>query len=458
MKVVVCGAGQVGYPIARTLAAEGNDVTVIDQRAELVEKISAAADVRGIVGHAAHPDVLDRAGVGTAELLIAVTHTDEVNMVACQVAHSLFEVPTKIARVRHQGYLQPVWATLFSREHLPIDVIISPEVEVARAIGRRLQVPGAFDMIPLADDKVRLIGVRCRADCPILNTQLKVLASLLPDLNTIVVGIVRGGRPFVPNDDDQMLQGDEVYFIAETSHLQRAMALFGYDEAALHRIVILGGGNIGLTLAQSIEAHESGISAKIVEHDQARAELVAQALSRTMVLAGDALDPELLEEANIGQAESVVAVTNDDEVNIIGSLLAKGEGCRRAMTLINKTSYVPLVASLGIDVVVSPRAITVSSILQHVRRGRIRSVHSLREGFGEVIEAEALETSSLVGKPLRAANLPDGVIIGAVVHDGRVALPDGDTVVRPGDRVVLMAVAEAVKAVEKMFAVRLEYF
>jgi trk system potassium uptake protein TrkA len=458
MRAIVCGAGQVGYHIARTLAAEDNDITIIDLDETLVEKISAAIDVKGIVGHASHPDTLDRAGAANAELLIAVTQSDEVNMVACQVGHSLFEVPTKIARVRAQGYLEGAWSKLFGRDGLGVDITISPEIEVARAIGRRLQVPGAFDMIPLADDLVRLIGVRCDEGCPVADTPLRQLTSLFPDLNIVVVGIVRGARSFVPTGDDAMLVGDEVYFVSETTHVQRALTLFGHDEAALRRVVILGGGNIGLFLAQEIERAGPAMSAKIVEFSKDRAEAIAEKLGRTVVLHGDALDPELLEEANIRAAESVIAVTNDDETNILASLLAKRAGCQRAMTLINKTTYSGLVSSLGLDVVVSPRAITVSTILQQVRRGRIKSVHSLREGFGELIEAEALETSNIVNKPLREARLPDGVIIGAIVRGSKVIIPRADTVSRPGDRVILMTTAAAIKSVEKMFSVRLEYF
>ncbi|MGQ0663853.1 MAG: Trk system potassium transporter TrkA [Pseudomonadota bacterium] len=458
MRVIVCGAGQVGYHIARTLAAEGNDVTIIDQKEDLVAKATNAIDVNGVVGHASYPDVLERAGAGNAELLIAVTIADEVNMVACQVAHALFEVPTKIARIRNQSYLDPAWANLFHRDQLPIDVIISPEIEVARAIGRRLEVPGAFDMIPLAGDRVRLIGVRCDPDCPIVNTQLRQLSALFPDLHTVVVGIVRGLRAFVPTSDDSLLAGDEVYFVAETGHVSRVLSGFGHDEAAHRRVVILGGGNVGLFLAQALEAKGTGVSAKIIEFNKTRAELVADRLVRTLVLNGDALDPDTLEEAHIRDTETVVAVTNDDETNILASLLAKRAGCKRAVTLVNKITYSGLVASFGIDVVVSPRSITVSTILQQVRRGRIRAVHTLREGFGEIIEADALETSSLVDKPLREAGLPDGVILGALVRGDKVIIPRGDTVARAGDRVILLATSEAVKSVEKMFAVRLEYF
>jgi trk system potassium uptake protein TrkA len=458
MKVIVCGAGQVGFNIARYLAAEGNDVTVIDVEPGLVEKISDTLDVQGVVGFASHPDVLDRAGGRDADLIIAVTYSDEVNMVACQVAHSLFDVPTKIARVRQQTYLQPIWAELFTRSHMSIDAIISPEIEVARAVMRRLEIPGAFDAIPLSDGLITLIGVRCGPDCPVINTPLRHLTALFPELHISVVGILRNDRKIVPTPDDQMLPGDEVYFVAETKHLARALAAFGHEERAARRLVIVGGGNIGLFLAQAIEEGHRGVEVKLIEIDRKRAALVSQMLPKTVVIHGDALDVEILAEANVKATETIIAVSNDDEVNILASLLAKRFGCERSVTLINKTTYAPLISTLGIDAVVSPRAITVSTILQHVRRGRVRSVHSLSDGFGEIIEAEALETSTLVGPPLREAKLPDGVLVGALVRDGEVVIPRGDTVVRPNDRVVIFAASDAVKKVEKMFSVRLEFF
>jgi trk system potassium uptake protein TrkA len=458
VKVIVCGAGQVGSNIARYLAAEGNDVTVIDQSPELVQRIADTLDVQAMVGHASHPDVLEAAGAGDAEMIVAVTLADEVNMVACQVAHALFEVPTKIARVRAQSYLNPIWADLFSRDHLPIDVIISPEIEVARGIARRLQVPGAFDMIPLAGGKVKAVGVICTPGTPIINTPLRQLTTLFPDLNIEVVAIIRNDKPIVPTGDDQMLVGDEVYFVCDANHLGRAMAAFGHEETEARRIIIVGGGNIGLCLAEELEQRHPQVSARIIEVDRKRAQYVAQRLSRTMVLHGDGLDPEILEEANVRSAETVVAVSNDDEGNILASLLAKRYGCQRAITLINKTTYAPLVTTLGIDAVVSPRAITVSTILQHVRRGRIRAVHSLREGFAELIEAEAMETSPLVGTPIRDVRLPAGVLVGAIVRGDEVIIPRPSTVIKPNDRVIVLAALGQVKRVEKMFSVRLEFF
>ena len=458
MKVVICGAGQVGTSIAQHLAGENNDVTVIDQDASLVRRISETLDVRSIQGLASQPNILEQAGAKEADMLIAVTFSDEVNMVACQVGHSLFNIPTKIARVRQQEYLKPIWGDLYSRDNMPIDVIISPEREVARAIGRQLQVPGAFDVVPMADGLIQVVGVRCGEDCPIINTPMRQLTQLFPDLNIVIVGIIRNDKGIVPKSDDQMLAGDQVYFICDVAHLGRAMASFGYEEEEGRSVIIAGGGNIGLTLAEEIELEHAGVRAKVIEFDKERAKYVAQTLDHTMVLNGDILDLEILEEANVSETETFVAVSNDDEVNIIGSLLAKRAGAKRTVALINKHSYAPLVTTLGIDAVINPRVITVSSILQHVRRGRIRGIYSVREDFGEVIEAEALETSPLVGKPLRDARLPLGVIIGAILRGETVIVPRGATVINAHDRVVLFATYEAVKKVEKLFAVRLDFF
>ena len=458
MKVIICGAGQVGFNIARYLAQEDNEVTVIDQSAELTRKISDTLDVKVIHGLASHPNVLAQAGAVDADMLIAVTQADEVNMVACQVAHSLFEVTTKIARIRQQGYLEDKWANLYSRDHMPIDVVISPELEVARAVARRLRVPGAFDMISLVDDKVKLTGVRCGDDCPIVNTPLRQLTQLFPDLNITIVGIVRDNTPIIPTADDDMLPGDEVYFVADSAHIERAMAVFGHEESEARRMVIFGGGNIGEFLAGEIETNHPSVNFKVVENDKSRAERVARSLKRSVVLQGSVLDTEILEEANVASAETVIAVTNDDETNILASLLAKRMGSQRAITLINSATYLPLMPSLGIDVVVSPRNITVSTILQHIRRGRIHSVHTIRDGFGEIIEAEAMETSGLVGMPLKKTELPANVLVGAIVREDEVIVPRSDSLIQVNDRVVLFAAAEAVREVEKMFSVRLEYF
>jgi trk system potassium uptake protein TrkA len=458
MKFIICGAGQVGVSIARHLAAEDNDVILVDQSAELIGKIGDSLDIQGVVGFASHPEVLERAGASDSDMVIAVTREDEVNMVACQVARSLFNVPTTIARIRHESYLEPAWSGLFSREHLPIDVIISPEVEIARAIARGLAAPGSFEMIPLVGGKVRIVGVHCAADCPVVNTPLRQLTGLFPDLNIVVIAILRQGRRLLPGGDAQMLAGDDVYFAVNTDHVSRAMAAFGHEEPEARRIVIVGAGNIGVFLAQAIEKQYPAAHVKLIDKNRAAGERASRAVGRTTVILGDALDPEILSEANIASTETIVLVTNEDEVNVLAALLAKRSGCQRAVTLINNPVFGPLITNLGIDVVVSPRAITVSTILQHVRRGRIRAVHSLGEGVGEVIEGDALETSPLIAAPLKDIDLPDGVVVGALVRGDDVILPRGDTVIKPNDRIVLFATPEAVKKVEKMFSVRLEFF
>lgn len=458
MKFIICGAGNVGTNIARYLASEDSDVTVIDKDPELVERLSNTLDVKAIEGFASHPDVLARAGAEDADMIIAVTYADEVNMVACQVAHTLFNVPRTIARVRSQTYLDPLYADLFSNKGMPIDVIISPEIEVARAVRRRLEIPGALEAIPLADGLVRLIGVLCDENCPIINTPLRQLTRLFPDLQIEVVLILRNDRPIVPGADDVMQVGDEVYFVCAAEHTRRAMASFGHEEPDARRVVILGGGNIGMFLVKQLEREVPEVGVTIIEYDQNRAEDLAQNLRRAVVLQGDCLDSELLDEANIGASETVIAVTNDDETNILASLLAKRAGSQRAITLVNKTSYASLVTTLGVDAVVNPRAITVSTILQHIRRGRIRSVHSLRAGLAEIIEGEALDTSSIIKQPLKDVRFPDDVIVGAIVRGNTVIMPRPDTIILPKDRVIVLAMQAQVKRVEKMFAVRLEFF
>ena len=458
MKVLVCGAGQVGYSIARQLASENNDVTVIDEAPEKAHKIGETLDAKAFVGFASHPDVLDQAGAADSDMIIAVTFADEVNMVACQVAHSVFNVPTKIARVRGSSYLNPKWRNIFNRDHMPIDVIISPEIEVAHAVVRRLEVPGTIDMMSFADDLVRVIGVRCNQDCPVINTPLRQLTELFPDLNIIVLAIQREDRMIVPKANDQMFVGDEVYFAVDTHQLARAMVAFGHEEKEARRVIVGGGGNIGYCLARELEEHHAGVSVKVIENDCDRALKIADRFSKTVVIHGNAVDIEILEEANVRAAETIISVTNDDEVNVLSSLLAKRSGTARAFTLINNMTYGPLVTSLGVDVVINPRDITVSTILQHVRRGRIRAVRSLHQGNAELIEAEALETASLVGKPLRETNLPGGVLIGAIVRDGEVIIPRGNTVVRAKDRVIAIAAAGKTKNVERLFSAGLEFF
>jgi trk system potassium uptake protein TrkA len=458
MRVVICGAGQVGFGIAEQLAAEENDVSVVDTSPELIQAVRDTLDVRGLVGHGAHPDVLAQAGIDQADMIIAVTLYDEVNMVACQVAHSLFNVPTKIARIRAQSYLQPHWADLFSGDHMPIDVIISPEVEVGEMVLRRLAAPGASDLVRFANGEVVVIGIDADENCPVVDTPLAQLTELFPDLQAIVVGIFRAGRLFVPRSADAMLVGDRVYVVCRADQVRRTLGIFGHEEAEAHRVVIAGGGNIGLYVARSLEARGARAKVKIIEASRERAIGIADQLRRTVVLNGNALDQEILREADIGESDAIIALTNDDEVNILACVMAKRLGCRSSMALLNNRSYPAFTPAMGIDATVNPRSVTISKILQHVRRGRIRGVHTIENGLAEVIEGEALETSPLVGKPLRDLDLPDGIRIGAIYRSGNVIIPDGATLIQPKDRVVIFALADRVRQVEQMFRVSLEFF
>jgi len=458
MKVIVCGAGQVGYNIARQLSLENHDVTVVDSSADNIRTVNESLDVQAIRGFASDPDVLERANAGDTDLLIAVTQSDEVNMVACQVAHSLFNVSKKLARVRNQSYMQPIWADLFSRDNMPIDVIISPELEVARAISRDLVVPGAFETIPMVEGRVRVIGVRCNEDCPVINTPLRQLTGVFPDLSIVIVGLIRDGKTIVPSADEQMLSGDDVYFVADNEHVPRAMTIFGHEERQARRIIIAGGGNVGVFLAQLIRDEHPGVNARIIEANRERAEDAAARLPETTVINGNALEPTILEEAGVAVTEAIVAVTNDDETNILGSLLAKRHGAQRAIALVINTNYSPLITTLGVDAVISPRSITASTILQHVRSGCIRAVHSLGEDFGEVMEAEILETSSLAGLEIREMEIPDGVMFGAVIRGEKVITPRSNTILNKGDRVVIFVRPSAVREIERLFAVSIEFF
>ncbi|MTI45864.1 trk system potassium uptake protein TrkA [Roseibium hamelinense] len=458
MKVVICGAGQVGYGIAERLAAEQNDVSVIDSSPKLINAIGDQLDVRGFVGHGAHPDILAQAGAKEADMIVAVTLYDEVNMVACQVAHSLFNVPTKVARIRAQSYLTGQYRNLFSRENLPIDVIISPEIEVGEMVLRRLSLPGAVETVRFADDQVVVVGIMCEEDCPVVDTPLRQLTELFPDLGAVVVGIFRNGKLFVPKSSDTIMEGDLAYVVARRDQVRRTLGIFGHEEPEASRVVIAGGGNIGLYVARALESRQSKTKIKLIEASRERAIAIADDLKRSVILHGSALDQTILNEADVGDADTMVALTNEDEVNILASVMAKKLGCRRNLSLLNNPSYPAFANALGIDAFINPRAVTISRILQHVRRGRIRGVHSLQNGAAEVVEAEALDTSPLVGRPLRDIDLPSGIRVGAVFRDGKVLTPDGNIQIQAQDRIVIFAIASRVRQVEQMFRVSLEFF
>lgn len=458
MRVIICGAGQVGYSIASYLSRENNDVTVIDHDADMIARINMNLDANGILGSASSPEVLDMAGANDADMIVAVTHQDEVNMVACQVAHSLFNVPKKIARLRQNVYRDPAWSNLFSRAHMPIDVIITPEVEVAKAVEMRLSVPGTTTVTPMGDGKVYLCGVLCEHDCPLVNTPLRQLRELFPDMKVNIVCIVRKGVPFIADADDQMLIGDEVMFVAERSQLKRVLAGFGHEEKDANNVVIVGGGNIGRSLVETIRAVHPEVSLKVIESDQGRAQKLSEELEDVLVLHGSGLNKSLLEEANIVETDAMITVTNDDETNLLSSLLGREYGCERVIPLVNKDCYNVLIGSLGLGAVVSPKAITVSTIMRHVRRGRIKAVHNLLGDFGEVLEIEASESLSITNVALSDLKLPQGVVVCAILRDDEVVIPDGDSIIRAGDHVIIMATQGRAATVEKLFSAPVDIF
>ncbi len=458
MKVIICGAGQVGQSIARYLCQQDNDVTIIDQSEDLVSSISSTLDVRGITGFASHPDVLAKAGIAEAEMLIGVTYADEVNMVACQIAHSLFNVPMKIARVRHRSYLDPEWANLYKPDHLPIDLVISPEYEVAQAISHGLEVPGAFEVVPFADGLVNFIGIRCKEKSPLMNTPLSFLGGLFPDLEMSVMCIIRGDDSLIPDADTVFLPGDEVYLLVRPHQMNAVIEAFGYEKESSHRLLVLGGGNVGLCLTQELEHRLPHVNTLVIEQDKERAVFIANQLSTATVLRGDCLDKDILLEAGADKVDTVVAVSSDDKVNILASLLTKRIGAKQAWALINSPAYPSLVTSLGVDSVISPRSLTVSKILQFMRRGRIVQLHSLRDGHGEIVEAEALGASNVLGKTIGELSIPGKLFVGALIREGEALAPKADTVVKVGDHLIIMATADAVAKFERMFSVRLGYF
>ena len=459
MKIVICGAGLVGSAIASHLSEEHNDVTVVDASQENIQRLTDQVDVHGVVGVASHPDRLAEAGVGDAELLIAVTESDEINMVACQVSHTIFNTPVKIARIRSQAYLNPLYGDLYAPDDMPIDHIISPEREVSAAVSNQLRVPGAFDVKDMCDGKMNLVGVLLTDDSPIRDVSLRHLTNLFPDLLITVLAIIRDGKVVIPRSGNESMQtGDRVYFVCDATHLHRAMASFGHEEPEARSVVIAGGGSIGQMLAREIGSNFENTAVQIIELHASRARTLAEELQNTGIINGDALDSAILREAGVHNTETFVSVTEDDEVNILSALLAKRTGAKHAVALINIPGFIPLVGTLGVDAVINPSQITVSSILEHVRRGRIRDVHPVIEDLGEVLEAEALPSSLLVGKPLRLAKIPKGIAVGGVLRDGRVIAARGDTVIESGDTVVIFAARGKITQVEKLLSVRLDIF
>ncbi len=458
MRVIISGAGQVGYGIAEKLSLEGIEVTVIDKNADLVQRVRDTLDARGVHGHGSHPDVLAQAGAQDADMLIAVTQVDEVNMTACQVAHSIFNVPTRIARIRAQSYLSPQWQNLFARNHLPIDVIISPEMEVGDLILQRLAYPGASEIVAFEDENVMVIVVDVKEDCAVIDTPLRQLTELFQNLQATVMGVKRDGEIHAVSSHDSLSVGDQAVVAVSKSQIFRVLGLFGCDDQPPTKIVIGGAGNVGRYVARKLEESDDSISVRLIENNRQIAQIAAETLDKSIVIFGDALQEDILQEVDVRDAQMYLGLTNDDETNILSSVLASELGCKANFALVNQPQYPRFAKRLGVDNFINPRSITVSKILRHIRRGRIRGVYSLFEGRAELIEAEALETSPLVGKPLREFDVGEGIRIGAIIRGDKVIMPAGDVRIEAGDLVVVFALTQQVRKVEQMFRVSLDFF
>ncbi len=458
MKVIICGAGQVGWQIARHLSGELNDVTVVDNNTELVRRATDTLDVQGIAGFASYPDVLARAGARDADMIIAATHSDEVNMVTCQVAHSVFGISRKIARLRSQSYLDAIYSDLYRRDHLPIDVVISPEREVAAAALQRLAAPAAFDTEVFMDGDAQLLGITLDEECPVLNTPLRQLTDLFSTLRAVVVGIRREGRLFAPEPKDQLFAGDDAYLFVHRDDISRAMEIFGKKSSTQDRIVLVGGGNVGLSVALTLERRTKRVRTKVIEKSRKCAERAAETLERTIVLNGDGLDAALLAEAGIERADAMLAITDDDKTNMLACVRAKAEGCDYVIALINDPTLVPLMQPLGIDAYINPRATTVSSILRHIRHGRVRTVYSIGDAEAEVIEAEVMSTSPMAGRKINEIEFPEGALVGAVRKGDKIIRLRGDTLIEEGDVIAVFVLTKDVAQLEQLMQVSIDFF
>lgn len=452
MKIIILGAGQVGSSLANNLSSEANDITVVDTDQSRLQELQDRLDLRTVFGHASHPEILRRAGAEDADMVIAVTNSDETNMVACQVAYTLFHTPTKIARVRSQKYL--IYPELFSKNALPIDVFISPEQLVTDYIFRLIEHPGALQVLDFAERRVQLVAVKAYYGGLLVGHELRALRDHMPNIDTRVAAIYRRGRAIHPEGNTVIEADDEVFFIAAKKDIRTVMSELRKLEQPMKRVIIAGGGNIGKRLAVALEGK---YQVKLIENNPIRARQISEELEKTIVLLADAADGDLLLEENIENTDVFCALTNDDEANILSAMLAKRLGARKVMSLINRASYVDLVESGEIDIAISPQQATIGSLLAHIRRGDVEMVHSLRRGAAEAIEAIAhgdKESSRVVGRTIDEIKLPEGTTIGAIVRGEDVIMAHHDTVIESEDHVILFLVdKKRVTEVEHLFQV-----
>ena len=454
MNIIICGAGRVGFTIAKLLVEQNHSITVIDQSSEDIQKINDSLDVKAIVGKATYPSVLEKANATEADMIIAVTKNDEINMLVCQIAYTVFNVPKKIARIRSQDYLNPKFSKVYNKENLPIDVIISPEIEIAKSIQRKLEAPGALDNVPFAKNKISLLEISVNKLCPLINIKLNELTKKFPKLEANILGVIRNEKFIILKKNDVLKENDKAYVIINSSHMQLTLSAFGHNEKISNKILIIGGGNIGFNLAKNIEQSFDSARIKIIEKNKVRAEYIANELNDSIIINGNGLDEDVLTEANLEEIETVIALTNDDEDNLMVSVLVeKFSKDKRTMALINKPNYSLLQSSLKIDDLIDPRMNTVSSILKHVHKGTIETAYSILNGEYEVIEAEIIETSELINKELKNSDLPEEIRIGAIARGNDIIIPRSSFVFLKEDTVVFLAKRDQLPIVENMFRI-----
>ncbi len=454
MNIIICGAGRVGYTIAKLLSEQEHSITVIDQSSEDIQKINDDLDVKSIVGKATFPTVLEKANAEEADMIIAVTRSDEINMLICQIAFSVFKISKKIARIRSKEYLDNKFSKVYSIENLPIDVIISPEVEIAKSIQRKLEAPGALDNVPFADNKIRLLEIDVDENCPLIGIKLEDITKKFSKLEANILGVIRNEKFTFLKKKDVMKKHDKAYVIINATQMQLTLDAFGHSEKISNKFLIIGGGNIGFNLAKNLEDTIDSARIKIIEKNKERAEYIANNLNNTLVINGNGLDEDILKEANIEDAETVLALTNDDEDNLMVSVLVeKFSKDKRTMALINKPNYSLLQNSLKIDDLIDPRMNTVSSILKHVHKGTIETAYTILNGEFEVIEAEIIDSSELINKELKNSNLPDDIRIGAILRKDNIIIPNSQFIFEKKDVVVFLAKRDQLSLVERLFQI-----
>jgi trk system potassium uptake protein TrkA len=454
LKIIIVGAGEVGFHIAGRLALENKEVVVVDTNVESIRRVAENSDVQTVIGSGSNPSILEEAGIQQAEILLAVTDRDETNLVACMVANILSPSTKKLARIRGADFDR--FHDTFREKAPHIDTIINPEIEVVKTIESLMRVPGAVDVGQFADGQIKFVGIRLDPNSSLAGAKLSELPERIGDRRPLIAAVVRNEELIIPTGKDRLLGGDLIYFISEDKDLLDNLSAFGKHAKPVKRVLIIGGGRIGLRLARSLE--NQSVYIKLIEKNAQRCAFLAERLNKTVVLHGDGSDQGLLSEENVADMDAVVTLTNDEETNILASLLAKRMGAGKSITKINKFSYFPLMSTIGIDQVVSPRLSAINTILQHIRRGKVLSAISLKGEQAEAMEAVALETSDIVGKPLKRISFPKGAIVAGIIRRNIVIIPSGESVIEPNDRVIIFAHRRAISAIEKMLAVKLEFF